>query len=195
MKEASLGKITRKFFFKVLIWFLVINIIVGIAVIAASADKLDSTRDLDTVIAVNGLIKSLVIVNIVACVLAPLLATRKIKKKFIINEENKKKVFRNAAIVLCILAALLIGTHAAIKAAIFKEALKSEKVTEKEVKEGLKDLEEFADEYGFNDEEAEELSRFMKLADVYVWDGLAFIVMIGCEYFLIVMREQKPKEE
>ena len=49
MQEASLGKITRKFFFKVLVWFLVIEILVGIAVIASFGSKVDGETTDDMV--------------------------------------------------------------------------------------------------------------------------------------------------
>ena len=198
MQEASLGKITRKFFFKVLVWFLVIEILVGIAVIASFGSKVDgeTTDDMVEVFTlVNTLVKSLIWVNIVACIIPPLFATRKIKKKFIINNDNKMKVFRNVAIILTIFAVLLIGTHWGIKGFIFGEASKSTGVTEQEAREGLKDIEKFTKEVGIEEEEVDVMKEFLSLSDIYVADGIVFLLMIGCEYFLIVKKEQKQIEE
>ena len=192
MEEVSVGKITRKFIFKVLIWFLVIDLIAGFIAIMVFGSKADSISNdvVDMVTAVNGFIKGLIAINVIACVVSTLLATRKIKKKFVINGENKKQVFRNIAIVLTVMAVLLIGVHAGIKGTIFEKGLESSNLTEKEIKEGLDEGEEFLEDLDIDTDDIKLLKQFLTLSDIYVLDGLVFVVLIGCEYFLIIKKTE-----
>lgn len=193
MEEVSLGKITRKYFFKMLIWMLLIDIIFVVAALGTFSSKFEEASNsfIEGVRTLNSLVTCLIIINVIACVVPPLMATRKIKKKYVINDDNKKKVFRNVAIILCIMAVIFIGIHIGIKSAIYEPAMKSTEVTEKEVKEELKDIEEFAEDFDIEIEEVDEIKKFFTLADIYVIDGLVLIAMIGVEYFLIVKKGQK----
>ena len=77
MEEVSVGKITRKFIFRVFIWFLVIDLIAGFIAIMVFGSKADSISNdvVDMVTAVNGFIKGLIAINVIACVVSTLLAT------------------------------------------------------------------------------------------------------------------------
>lgn len=197
MEEKSIGKITFKFIYKLILWLILLDVIIGIGFLmfqASGFEKLtDDVNDLGK--ALNGMVTGLVIINVLATVLSTLLATKKIKKKYKITEENKKAIFRNITIVLIIFAVLVGLVHSTIKNFIFDIASEGSDMTMEEVKEAAEDIEKYIEETeDLTDEDFEIIqifTDFMGLADVYVYDCLAFIVMIPVEYFLIV----KKKEE
>ena len=194
MEEKSVGKITRKFVVKLVLFFLLIDIVVGFIAIMIFSGKVSSVSDTDIVEqykVLNSFLRALIIVNILAAVIPTILATKKIKKDFTINSENNKAVFRNVAIVLAIMAVLMIGIHGAIKGAIFDAALEDSKWSEEKIKEGLDDIEKLAKEMDIETDEIKPIRKFFTLTNVYVWDGIAFVVMIGCEYFLLIKKEEQ----
>ncbi len=194
MEEQSVGKITRKFVVKLVLFFLLIDIVVGFIAIMIFSGKVSSVSESDIVEqykVLNSFLRALIVVNILAAVIPTILATKKIKTDFTINSENNKAVFRNVAIVLAIMAVLMIGIHSAIKGAIFDAALEDSKWSEEKIKEGLDDIEELAKEMDIDTDEIKPIRKFFTLTNVYVWDGIAFVVMIGCEYFLLIKKEEQ----
>ena len=79
----------------------------------------------------------------------------------------------------------------AIKGAIFDAALEDSKWSEEKIKEGLDDIEKLAKEMDIETDEIKPIRKFFTLTNVYVWDGIAFVVMIGCEYFLLIKKEEQ----
>ena len=193
MEQESVGKITKKFVVKLVLFFLLIDIVVGFIAIMIFSGKVSSVSESDIVEqykVLNSFLRALILVNILAAVIPTLLATKTIKSKYVINQDNNKEVFRNIAIVLVIMAIIFVGIHKGIKGAIFDAALEDSKWTEEKIKDGLDDVEKLAEEMGIDTDEIKPIRKFFSLTNVYVWDGLAFIVMIGCEYYLIIKKEQ-----
>ena len=114
------------------------------------------------------------------------MATRGVKKKCAITEENKKGFFISVAVVLVIMAVLMGAIHGAIKNYIVDTSLEDSDMTMEELKEARKDIQEYLDER----EMVEFLDDFLKLANIYVFDCLVFIVMIPVEYMLISKKKE-----
>ncbi len=193
MEEASNGKITRKYIFRFLLIFLLIVIIGGIAILMSFSSKVDNFKGSDIIEpykAINSMIRNLIILNVIAAIVATLLATLRIKKKYKINEENAKSIFKNITIFLAIIGILSFATHMGIKNVVFKEALEDNNYTISEVKEGLNDAEKLAKEMGIEVEEIKYLKSFMKLSDWYSHSDIIFLLMIGLEYVLIMKRKK-----
>lgn len=193
MEEASVGKITRKFTVKTLLWFILIDIVIGFIVLIVKASGFDNLADDEMGDAVNGLMTGLVLVNIIAAICSPLLALRGTKKKCKITSENKKTVFRNISIVLVVFALIMGILHGMIKNYIFDMALEDSDVTMDEIKEARKDIDEYIKDENLSKEEEtiiKQFDQFMGLADVYVFDCIAFLVMIPVSYYLVVKKEE-----
>lgn len=196
MEEKSVGKITFKFVCKLMLWLILFDVIIGIGFLMFQSSSFQELADdvTDLGKALNGMVTGLVVINVVATVLSTLLATKKIKKKYKITEENKKEIFNNITITLIVFAILLGSAHSGIKKFIFDIASEGTEMTMEEVKEAAEDVEKYIEENDLTDEDfeiVEIFTDFMGLANVYVYDCLAFIAMIPVEYFLIV----KKKEE
>ena len=143
MEEASVGKITRKFTVKTLLWFVLIDIVIGFIFLIAKVSGFENIADDEAVDALNGLVTGLIVVNILAAICSPLLALRGTKKKCKITSENKKPVFRNIAIVLVVFAIIMGILHGIIKNQIFEMALEDSDISLDDVKEARKDLDEY----------------------------------------------------
>lgn len=193
MEEASVGKITRKFTLKTLLWFILIDIVIGFIVLMVKASGLADVEPDEMGDALNSLITGLVVVNIIAAICSPLLALRGTKKKCKITSENKKTVFRNISIVLIVFALIMGILHGIIKNQIFEIALEDTDITMDDLKEARKDLDEFIKEENLSKDDQTILKQFddfMGLTNVYVFDCIAFLVMIPVSYYLVVKKEE-----
>jgi len=193
MEEESKGKIIRKFVIKIILWFLLIDLIIGGVILFANVSgwaNLDEDNMEEMKNAIKSLMNSLIIINTVAIIGSTILATRSIKKKCKITQENKKSVFKGMAITLIIMAVIMGAIHIGIKNIITSAILEDMDGMEwSDVKDALKD----ADDEDLTRDEKEIIemvdSFYVKL-NVYSMDWLLFIAMIGVEYFLIVKKEQ-----
>ncbi len=193
MEETSVGKITRKFTVKTLLWFILIDIIIGCIVLVVKASGFENLADDEIGDALNGLVTGLIVVNILAAICSPLLALRGTKKKCKITSDNQKPVFRNIAIVLVIFAIIMGILHGIIKNQIFEMALEDSDISLDDVKEARKNLDEYIKEENLSKADQEMLEQFdglMGLSNVYVFDCIAFLVMIPVTYFLVIKKEE-----
>ena len=193
MEEASVGKITRKFTLKTLLWFVLIDIIIGFIFLIAKSSGLEGIEDDEMGNAINGIITGLIVINIISAVCSPLLALRGTKKKCKITSENKKTVFRNISIVLVVFALIMGILHGIIKNQIFEMTLDSLDLTMDELKEAREDYDKYIEEENLSKEEEKSIKQFdsfMGLSNVYVFDCITFLVMIPVAYFLVVKKEE-----
>ena len=195
MEEKSLAKMTTKFIVKLVLWFVVIDLILGFAVLMMFATQTEEIGNdyVELSRAVKGLVIKLIVVNIAAGVIPALLATRGVKKKCAITEENKKGFFISVAVVLVIMAVLMGTIHGAIKNYIVDTSLEDSNMTMEELKEARKHIEEFLDDKSASEEDKEIvkfLDDFLNLANIYVFDCLVFVVMIPIEYILISKKRE-----
>lgn len=193
MEEASVGKITRKFTVKTLLWFILIDIIIGFIFLIAKVSGFENVADDEAIDALNGLVTGLIVVNILAAICSPLLALRGTKKKCKITNENKKPVFRNIAIVLVVFAIIMGILHGIIKNQIFEMALEGSDISLDDIKEARKDLDEYIKEENLSKADQEILEQFDGLmggSNVYVFDCITFLVMIPVAYLLVVKKEE-----
>lgn len=195
MEEKSLAKMTIKFIIKLILWFVVIDLILGFAVLMMFATKTEEIGNdyIELSREIKGLVTKLIIVNIAAGIIPALLATRGIKKKCVINDENKKGFFISVAVVLIIMSVLMGAIHGAIKNYIADTSLEDSNMTMEELKEARKDIQEYLDDKSISKEDREMvefLDDFLNLANIYVFDCLVFIVMIPVEYMLISKKKE-----
>lgn len=193
MEEASVGKITRKFTVKTLLWFVLIDIVIGFIFLIAKSSGLEGIEDDEMGNAINGIITGLIVINIISAICSPLLALRGTKKKCKITSENKKTVFRNISIVLVVFALIMGILHGIIKNQIFEMTLDSLDLTMDELKEAREDYDKYIEEENLSKEEEKSIKQFdsfMGLSNVYVFDCITFLVMIPVAYFLVVKKEE-----
>lgn len=193
MEEASVGKITRKFTVKTLLWFVLIDIVIGFIFLIAKSSGLEEIEDDEMGNAINGIITGLIVINIISAICSPLLALRGTKKKCKITSENKKTVFRNISIVLVVFALIMGILHGIIKNQIFEMTLDSLDLTMDELKEAREDYDKYIEEENLSKEEEKSIKQFdsfMGLSNVYVFDGITFLVMIPVAYLLVVKKEE-----
>lgn len=193
MEEASVGKITRKFTVKTLLWFVLIDIIIGFIFLIAKSSGLEGIEDDEMGNAINGIITGLIVINIISAICSPLLALRGTKKKCKITSENKKTVFRNISIVLVVFALIMGILHGIIKNQIFEMTLDSLDLTMDDLKEAREDYDKYIEEENLSKEEEKSIKQFdsfMGLSNVYVFDCITFLVMIPVAYFLVVKKEE-----
>lgn len=195
MEEKSLAKMTIKFIIKLILWFVVIDLILGFAVLMMFATKTEEIGNdyIELSREIKGLVTKLIIVNIAAGIIPALLATRGVKKKCVINDENKKGFFISVAVVLIIMSVLMGAIHGAIKNYIVDTSLEDSNMTMEELKEARKDIQEYLDDKSISKEDREMvefLDDFLNLANIYVFDCLVFIVMIPVEYMLISKKKE-----
>lgn len=193
MEEASVGKITRKFTVKTLLWFVLIDIIIGFIFLIAKSSGLEGIEDDEMGNAINGIITGLIVINIISAICSPLLALRETKKKCKITSENKKTVFRNISIVLVVFALIMGILHGIIKNQIFEMTLDSLDLTMDDLKEAREDYDKYIEEENLSKEEEKSIKQFdsfMGLSNVYVFDCITFLVMIPVAYFLVVKKEE-----
>lgn len=193
MEEASVGKITRKFTVKTLLWFVLIDIVIGFIFLIAKSSGLEGIEDDEMGNAINGIITGLIVINIISAICSPLLALRGTKKKCKITSENKKTVFRNISIVLVVFALIMGILHGIIKNQIFEMTLDSLDLTKDDLKEAREDYDKYIEEENLSKDEEKiikQFDSFMGLSNVYVFDCIAFLVMIPVAYFLVVKKEE-----
>lgn len=193
MEEASVGKITRKFTVKTLLWFVLIDIVIGFIFLIAKSSGLEEIEDDEMGNAINGIITGLIVINIISAICSPLLALRGTKKKCKITSENKKTVFRNISIVLVVFALIMGILHGIIKNQIFEMTLDSLDLTMDDLKEAREDYDKYIEEENLSKEEEKSIKQFdsfMGLSNVYVFDCITFLVMIPVAYFLVVKKEE-----
>ena len=193
MEEASVGKITRKFTVKTLLWFILIDIVIGFIFLIAKSSGLEGIEDDEMGNAINGIITGLIVINIISAICSPLLALRGTKKKCKITSENKKIVFRNISIVLVVFALIMGILHGIIKNQIFEMTLDSLDLTKDDLKEAREDYDKYIEEENLSKDEEKVIKQFdsfMGLSNVYVFDCIAFLVMIPVAYFLVVKKEE-----
>lgn len=193
MEEASVGKITRKFTVKTLLWFVLIDIVIGFIFLIAKSSGLEGIEDDEMGNAINGIITGLIVINIISAICSPLLALRGTKKKCKITSENKKTVFRNISIVLVVFALIMGILHGIIKNQIFEMTLDSLDLTMDDLKEAREDYDKYIEEENLSKEEEKSIKQFdsfMGLSNVYVFDCITFLVMIPVAYLLVVKKEE-----
>ena len=193
MEEASVGKITRKFTVKTLLWFILIDIVIGFIFLIAKSSGLEGIEDDEMGNAINGIITGLIVINIISAICSPLLALRGTKKKCKITSENKKIVFRNISIVLVVFALIMGILHGIIKNQIFEMTLDSLDLTMDDLKEAREDYDKYIEEENLSKDEEKVIKQFdsfMGLSNVYVFDCITFLVMIPVAYFLVVKKEE-----
>ncbi len=193
MEEASVGKITRKFTLKTLLWFVLIDIVIGFIFLIVKSSGLEGIEDDEMGNAINGLITGLIVINIISAICSPLLALRGTKKKCKITSDNKKTVFRNISIVLVVFALIMGILHGIIKNQIFEMTLDSLDMTMDDLKEAREDYDKYIEEENLSKDDKEILEQFdsfMGLSNVYVFDCITFLVMIPVAYFLVVKKEE-----
>lgn len=193
MKEASVGKITRKFVVKLVIWFVLLYIVLGVAVISSFASEVENIND-EVLIgeSLNGFMIKFIVGNVVAIILSVLLATRKIKKKFVINSDNNKQIVKNIMITLIVMTILVIGIHAAIKAAVIDFAAEAADIDD--VDEFIDDTEAYAEKIGLDTSEIkiwEQFTSFIDKTKIFMFDSIAFLVMIPVTKSMIVKNENQ----
>ena len=91
------------------------------------------------------------------------------------------------------MAVLMGAIHGAIKNYIVDTSLEDSDMTMEELKEARKDIQEYLDDKSISKDEREMvefLDDFLKLANIYVFDCLVFIVMIPVEYMLISKKKE-----
>ena len=159
---------TIKFITKIVLWFIVIDLIIGFAVLMMFATQTEEIGNdyVELSRAIKGLVTKLIIVNIAAGIIPA---------------------------VLVIMAVLMGAIHGAIKNYIVDTSLEDSDMTMEELKEARKDIQEYLDDKSISKDEREMvefLDDFLKLANIYVFDCLVFIVMIPVEYMLISKKKE-----
>ncbi len=193
MEEVNVGKITRKFTLKTLLWFVLIDIVIGFIFLIVKSSGLEGIEDDEMGNAINGLITGLIVINIISAICSPLLALRGTKKKCKITSDNKKTVFRNISIVLVVFALIMGILHGIIKNQILEMTLDSLDMTMDDLKEAREDYDKYIEEENLSKDDKEILEQFdefMGLSNVYVFDCITFLVMIPVAYFLVVKKEE-----
>lgn len=199
MEEANSGKFIKRFTIKLILWFILIDIVIGGAVLVANvAGWGDIENDYEaTGEAVKTFLNSIIVVNIVAIVASPLLALKSAKKKCKITEENKKSIFKGIVIATAILAVVMAVVHIGIKNVIVEAVTDGSDFEWSDIKKAVKDSEEFLEDndFGMAQDDLEAMVDMVKVfygrVNIYGMDWLVFIVMIGVEYYLIVKKEQE----
>lgn len=197
MEEVSTGKIVKRFTIKLILWFLLIDIVIGGIILIANVSgwaNIDEDDIGEMGDAISSFMNLLIATNIVAIIAAPLLATRSTKKKYKITEENKKSVFKGITIAIIVLAIIMAIIHIAIKNVVITAITEGQDMEWSDVKEALKDIEEYVEDENLTktEEEAiEMIDSFYGKLNIYGADWLVFVVMIGVEYVLIVRKEQE----
>lgn len=191
MKEASVGKITRKFVVKLVIWFVLLYIVLGVAVLGNFATEVESIND-EVLIgeSLNSFIIKFIIGNVIAIILSVLLATRKIKKKFVINIDNNKQIAKNIMITLIVMTIIVTGIHIAIRKAVIGFAAESADIDD--VDEFIDDAESYAKKIGLDTSEIEiweQFTSFINKTKIFMFDSIVFLVMIPVTKSMIVKKE------
>ena len=192
MKEASVGKITRKFVVKLVIWFILLYIVTGTIALVNFATGIENAGNDEMVLAeaLNSFMVMLIIANVVTIVLSTLLATRKIKKKFVINSENSKAIAKNIMIALIIMTLIVTGIHMAVKTYVMEYA--AEEADIEDIDELVEDTEAYAKKLGLDMSRIEfweEFKSFLNKTKIFAFDGIAFLVMIPVTKSMIVKKE------
>lgn len=202
MEETKPGKFIKRFTIKLILWFLLIDIIIGGIVLVVNVSGWgDIENDFEeTGRAIKSFLNSIILVNVIAIVASPLLALRSAKKKCKITEENKKSIFKGIVIATVILAVVMAVVHIGIKGVIKEAVTEGNNFEWSDVKEAVKDSEEFLKEndLGMAQDDLEAMVDMVKVfygrVNIYGIDWILFVVMIGVEYYLIVKKEQEKVE-
>lgn len=83
MEETKPGKFIKRFTIKLILWFLLIDIVIGGIILVANVSGWGEIGDTDYEAAgdaIKSFLNSIIVVNIVAIVASPLLALRSAKK-------------------------------------------------------------------------------------------------------------------
>jgi len=197
-KEASLSKITTRFVIKLVKWFLLLYIILGLGVIVNFGMAIEGVDD-DALIGkeLNKFMINFIISNIVAIILSVLLTTRKIKKKFVINQENSKKIFKNIMIVLIVMTFLIAGIHFAIQS-IFIYSVTDNNNNIYDIEKAINAVEKYDSEglIEMSELEAigmEQLKSFLTKTKIFVCDSVMFLAMIPVTKIMIVKKEEQTE--
>ncbi|MGN1329891.1 MAG: hypothetical protein ACI4VN_00940 [Clostridia bacterium] len=197
MEEASIGKIVKRFVVKLILWFLLIDIVIGGVILLANVAgwaEIDENDIGEMGDAISSFMNIIIVVNIVAIVGSTLLATRSAKKKYKITEENKKSVFKGFTIAMVVLAIIMGAIHLGVKNIVVTAIMEDTEMEWSDVKEALKDIEKYVDDESLtkaDEEMIEMVDSFYGKLNIYGIDWLVFVIMIGVEYVLIVRKEQE----
>lgn len=178
--DKSVSKITRKFVVKFIIWFLIFTVISTLGVVFMFANSLENVEeDVSEIVGVlNGLIIGLAVADFIVAFLTTKLSLRGATRKIEITNDNKKNVVKNISIVLCVFAILVCLLHTGIKVTLYNIVSEEANTDIEELAEEVEDLDE---KYDLTDDEIEEVEAFvgfMKMANIYVFDGLFMLIMI-----------------
>lgn len=196
MGKQGTGKITRKFVIKLILWFLLFDIILGGIIFVTSLSGFEGqSDDIETIRMFNSLLIKLVLINIASVIVSTLLATRSIKKKCEITDENKKSIFRNISIVLVIMFVLTTMSHNFI----VNNVMDGDEHNIETMKQDLKEVNYYMEEYdetlpSYYEEGLQQVENFLTLINVYSYDFIVFVIMIPIEYLLIVNNKKENEE-
>lgn len=197
MEEASVGKIVKRFVIKLILWFLLIDIVIGGIILFSNVSgwaEIDENDIGEMGDAISSFMNIIIVVNIAAIVGSTLLATRSTKKKYKITEENKKSVFKGFTIAMVVLAIIMGVIHLGVKNVVVTAIMEDTDMEWSDVKEALKDIEKYVEDESLTkteEEMVEMVDSFYGKLNIYGVDWLVFAVMIGVEYVLIVRKEQE----
>lgn len=197
MEEASVGKIVKRFVIKLILWFLLIDIVIGGVILFSNVSgwaEIDENDIGEMGDAISSFMNIIIVVNIAAIVGSTLLATRSTKKKYKITEENKKSVFKGFTIAMVVLAIIMGAIHLGVKNIVVTAIMEDTDMEWSDVKEALKDIEKYVEDESLTkaeEEMVEMVDSFYGKLNIYGVDWLIFAVMIGVEYVLIVRKEQE----
>ena len=119
-----------------------------------------------------------------------LLATRKIKKKFVINSDNNKQIAKNIMITLIVMTIIVTGIHLAIRKAVIGFAAESADIDD--VDGFIDDAESYAKKIGLDTSEIEiweQFTSFINKTKIFMFDSIVFLVMIPVTKSMIVKKE------
>lgn len=201
-KELSVGRITVKFIFKLILWALLIIIVGGIISIASKASVIeDSNDDMEIMEAGISMIHGLIITAVLAGGCGTFLATRGIKKRAIINQENVGKICKRITIVLVVFAIIVI-----IARIIMINVLDNYIMENAEVPSGIDSLGELIKEAEDKEEEIlddwsgiddiddaiDALKGFNNAGKMFIVAGAIYLVMIPVSTIIL---KKDTKEE
>lgn len=193
MKEAGLGKITWGYIWRAFLWMLAISLV--FTTIWSMISGIDNVSNYSELMGSYKIyIIGMVILNALGVFLSCKWATKGIRKKFVINENNKPQVVKAISIVL-IVAAIINGIYGINQTAAIEEAID-------DIEKAMSGYNALSSITGVDNETkdiAYEINEFVDFIEfmtpvVVVINAASFIVMIPFEKkFLNKENEVKAK--
>ena len=91
------------------------------------------------------------------------------------------------------MAVLMLAIHGGIKGTIESSVFEESGMTKSEFNDSLDDLEKLSKKLGVAEDEVETIKGFFGVLSFYAWDGIFFALAIGCEYYLLIKKEEKTE--